>query len=57
MRVLLTAGSAANTSDLCAEVREKLIGFLQREHPDALPRRRNEIFEMPARKNGEPPAA
>jgi small-conductance mechanosensitive channel len=57
VRVLLSADSAANTSNLCAEVREKLIGFLQREHPEALPRRRNEIIDMPARKNSEPPAA
>jgi hypothetical protein len=52
VRVLLSADNAANTSDLCAEVREKLIGFLQREHPEALPRRRNEILETPPRKDG-----
>jgi small-conductance mechanosensitive channel len=57
VRVLLTAASAANTSDLCAEVREKLIGFLQREHPEALPRRRNEVFEAPSRKDAPPPSA
>jgi small-conductance mechanosensitive channel len=57
VRVLLTAASASNTSDLCAEVREKLIGFLQREHPGVLPRIRNEIVGMPARQNGEPAAA
>lgn len=49
--VLLSADNAANTSDLCAELREKLIGFLQREHPDSLPRCRNEIIEQPARKD------
>ena len=53
VRVLLSADNAANSSNLCAEVREKLIGFLQREHPEALPRRRNEILEMPPRKNGD----
>jgi small-conductance mechanosensitive channel len=52
VRVLLSADNAANTSNLCAEVREKLIGFLQREHPEALPRQRNEILEMPPRKDG-----
>ena len=56
VRVLLTAQTAANTSDLCAEVREKLIGFLLREHPEALPRRRNEAVESAARKNSEPTA-
>jgi small-conductance mechanosensitive channel len=57
VRVLLTAQSAANTSDLCAEVREKLIGFLQREHPEALPRRRNEVVEPRARNKEEPSEA
>ena len=51
VRVLLSADNAANTSNLCAEVREKLIGFLQREHPEALPRKRNEIIDMPPRKD------
>jgi hypothetical protein len=54
VRVLLSADSAGHTSDLCAEIREKLIGFLQREHPESLPRRRNEITERPARKNDAP---
>jgi small-conductance mechanosensitive channel len=57
VRVLLTAASAANTSDLCAEVREKLIGFLQSEHPEVLPRIRNEIVGMPARQDAEPAQA
>jgi small-conductance mechanosensitive channel len=57
VRVLLSADSAANTSNLCAEVREKLIGFLQREHPEALPRRRTEFMETPARSSSEPAAA
>jgi small-conductance mechanosensitive channel len=54
VRVLLSADSAGNTSDLCAEVREKLIGFLQREHPEALPRGRNETIEPAARKSPAP---
>ena len=57
VRVLLSADNAANTSDLCAELREKLIGFLQREYPEALPRRRNEIVEVPARKDRAAPAS
>jgi small-conductance mechanosensitive channel len=55
VRVLLKANNALNTADLCAEVREKLIGFLQREVPNALPRQRNELFEAQSRKAGEPP--
>ncbi len=57
VRVLLKANNASNTADLCAEVREKLIGFLQRECPNALPRQRNEIIEPQNRKPGEPPLA
>lgn len=56
VRVLLSADNAANTSNLCAEVREKLIGFLQREYPQAFPRQRSETFEMPPRQyNNEAP--
>jgi hypothetical protein len=53
LRVLVTAATVGDTSNFCAELREKLIGFLQREHPDALPRRRHEISELPARKSGK----
>ncbi len=57
VRVLLTANNTGGTADLCAELREKLIGFLQREHPGSLPRQRNEIVEAPGRKPGEPHTA
>jgi small-conductance mechanosensitive channel len=55
VRVLLKANNASNTAELCAEVREKLIGFLQHDYPQALPRLRNEIAEAPNRKAAEPP--
>ena len=45
LRILLTAANTAVTSDLCAEIREKLIGFLQRECPQALPRQRQEMTD------------
>jgi small-conductance mechanosensitive channel len=44
LRALVSAASAAAMSDLCSEVREKLVEFLQREHPGALPRHRNELI-------------
>jgi len=50
LRVLVSSNSAATTGNVCADLREKLIAFLQQEHPLALPRRRNEIVEPPARK-------
>src|SRR5580692_3310955 len=55
VRALLTANSISATADLCAEIREKLIGFLQREYPQSLPRQRNEIIEPFGRKPAEPP--
>lgn len=53
LRALVSANTAAATWDLRCEVREKLIAFLQREFPYALPRRRNEVIDVAAR-GGEP---
>lgn len=41
----VSANNAAALGDLRCEVREKLIEFLQRKHPAALPRRRYELAE------------
>jgi small-conductance mechanosensitive channel len=42
VRILVSAATAGQAWNLRCQVREKLIGFLQREHPQALPRRRLE---------------
>ena len=42
VRCLASAASAGEAWDLRCEIREKLIDFLQKEHPEALPRQRNE---------------
>ena len=42
LRALVSANNASAVWDLRCDVREKLIDFLQREHPYALPRRRYE---------------
>jgi small-conductance mechanosensitive channel len=52
IRVLVTAATVGDTSNLCAELREKLIGFLQSECAQALPRRRHEISELAMHKSG-----
>lgn len=39
----MSANSAGQAFDLRCEVREQLIDFLQREHPEALPRERAEV--------------
>ncbi len=57
VQVLIDSDSAATTGNLAPDLREKLIAFLQREHPEALPRRRNEIVDTSERKAAPPPAA
>jgi len=51
LRILVTAASVGDTANFCAELREKLIVFLQNECPQALPRRRHEVSELPVRKS------
>ena len=43
LRALVSARNSGHAWDLRCEVREKLIGFLQEEYPDALPRQRAEL--------------
>jgi len=42
VRILASAGTAGQAFDLRCQIREKVIDFLQREHPYALPRFRTE---------------
>jgi small-conductance mechanosensitive channel len=53
LRALMSANSGSAAWDLRCEVREKLIDFLQREYPSALPRRRYEAAETAAAKANE----
>lgn len=43
VRMLMSAGTAGRAFDLRCAVREQMIGWLQQEHPHALPRRRAEV--------------
>ncbi len=43
LRATMSAPNAGTAFSLRCEVREKLIDFLQREHPEALPRQRSEV--------------
>ena len=43
LRCLMSARSAGQAFDLRCEVREKLVDFLQKHHPEALPRQRSEV--------------
>jgi small-conductance mechanosensitive channel len=56
IRVLATSSDAGRSWDLQCELREKMIAYLQREHPDCLPRRRIEVTDGdPARSEFPPP--
>lgn len=48
LRALVSARTSPEAWDLRCEVREKLIGWLQEEYPDALPRQRAELLGVPA---------
>jgi len=43
VRAIMSADDAGRAFNLRCEVREKMIDFLQREHPEALPRQRTEL--------------
>lgn len=48
IRVLVSASNGGQNFELCCELREALIDFLQREHPHALPRLRASIETIAA---------
>jgi len=54
LRALISSDNASALWDLRCDVREKLIEFLQREYPTALPRRRYEAAESVLAKADEP---
>jgi hypothetical protein len=49
VRATMSADDAGRTFNLRCEVREKMIDFLQREHPEVLPRQRQVNFREAAR--------
>jgi len=53
VRILASAGNSGTVFDLRCEIREKLVDFLQREHPEVLPRQRTELaVDKAAVRNG-----
>lgn len=56
LRVLVSAASSGNAWDLRCHLREKLIEFIAREHPQALPRVRTEGDEAREAKTAAAPA-
>jgi len=57
VHILVDSDSAATTGSVSVDLREKIIAFLQREHSEALPRRRNEIVDASLYKAGQPATA
>lgn len=53
--IMINSDFASTTGNVTVELREKLIAYLQHEHPEALPRRRNEIVDTTECKMVEPP--
>lgn len=54
VRCLVSARNSGELFDLRVEVREKMIGYLQSEAPDALPRDRIEVYAPEAARSGAP---
>jgi small-conductance mechanosensitive channel len=54
LRLLMSARSSGQAFDLRCEVREKLVDFLQREHPEALPHSRQIAFKSEAEADAAP---
>ncbi|MGB6537916.1 MAG: mechanosensitive ion channel family protein [Xanthobacteraceae bacterium] len=52
LHIQVDSDSAATTGAVSVDLREQLIAFLQRDHPEALPRRRTEIIDPSRRKDG-----
>lgn len=55
LRALVSAADAGKSFDLRCYVRERLLQFLQREHPDSLPRVRAELIERTPAGSGVQP--
>jgi small-conductance mechanosensitive channel len=56
LRLLATASDASRGWDLRCELREKMIAYLQREHPECLPRHRLEVTSDNAERTDMPAA-
>lgn len=54
LRALVSASNSGCAWDLRCRVREALVVYLQREHPDCLPRLRTELVSQPQEKGGGP---
>jgi small-conductance mechanosensitive channel len=58
VQILVHSEATSITNNVCADLREQLIAFLNNDHPEALPRSRSETFDPTRQKADEskPPA-
>ncbi|MDX1581917.1 MAG: mechanosensitive ion channel family protein, partial [Alphaproteobacteria bacterium] len=56
LRVLISAASSPRAWDLRCHLREKLVEFIQKNYPEALPRTRAELQSMPEAPSPSGPA-
>jgi small-conductance mechanosensitive channel len=58
VQILVHSDATSMTNNVCADLREQLIAFLNQDHPEALPRSRSETFSPVQQKADEvrPPA-
>jgi small-conductance mechanosensitive channel len=53
VQILVHSEATSITNNVCADLREQLIAFLNKDHPEALPRSRNETFDPARQKTDE----
>jgi small-conductance mechanosensitive channel len=54
VQILVHSEATSITNNVCADLREQLIAFLNKDHPEALPRSRSETFDPARQKSDEP---
>jgi small-conductance mechanosensitive channel len=54
VQILVHSEATSITNNVCADLREQLIAFLNKDHPEALPRSRSETFDPIRQKTDEP---
>jgi small-conductance mechanosensitive channel len=53
VQILVHSEATSITNNVCADLREQLIAFLNKDHPEALPRSRSETFDLARQKADE----
>jgi hypothetical protein len=54
VQILVHSEATSITNNVCADLREQLIAFLNKDHPEAQPRSRSETFDPTRQRTDEP---